>query len=646
MIERLVTYLPYGVGGLVLCLLLWYGAGLWRESRAFVVACGAATDMLRGMGRSGTAGGLSRAQRDRFGVAAEKAEGIVGEWLRRVDRDLERYEPAVGTEGWHLTRPVAEVLPFEVATEGVYDHDAHEGVPAILTSIGLLGTFTAILLALVGLRVNPETNTVAGIDALIEGLSGKFISSVVALLASLLFVGLLRSRDGRAHRAYRGLRSELSRLPYLSANRVLLDIQRQGLDHSVSLSNISSDLVNSFVTTFNAEITPAFAGSVAEQVTPALDRLSATMDSLSATVGRLESSRQESVVGELRGLTESMQRSIDVSLREMGRQFSDSLSGSASGQFDNASQALAASAEVLREMNAQFSGMQAALAAIIDEARSSTQSQLVAGRDQTAAMTRLMEGLMERMEQSAQSNLDAVAGALTGVVGDLSNRVGALSADLVQRVGEAAETSRTVAGEVVENANRWSATTQERLERLLESIQARSGEFERAGTLLLSAHGSLKETLQQNQQALAAMGQAAGQVKSYSEALAGVGRSTETLQRQQAQTAVQVSEAVAQLRTAAERNQLLLNQYSTVFRQSEETFSQLDERIGSVLQTILARLNDYNGAVENNFRAIVSVANDHVPRMAEAFQNQVAALGEQMEELIEAMEGANRRLRA
>jgi hypothetical protein len=645
MIESLVTYLPRGLGVFVMCLLVWYSTSLWRESRTFIQACRTAADTLKAALKSGAPGGMTRAARDGFGVAAQKAQGVAGEWLRRVDRDLERYEPGLGTEGWYLTRPVSEVLPFEAAAVGVYEREAHDGVPGILTSLGLFGTFAAILLALVGLRVNPETNTVNGIDALIEGLSGKFISSVAALLASLAFVMLHRHRERQVHRAYRMLASELSRVPYLSSNRVLLDIQRQGLDHSVSLSNISSDLVNSFVTTFNAEITPAFAGSVAEQLAPALDRLAETMSGLSATVARLEDSKQESVVGELRGLTESMQRAIDASLRDMGRQFSESLSGSASGQFDNASQALAASAQVLREMNAQFSGMQAALGTIIEEARSSTQSQLVAGRDQTAAMARLMEGLMERLNDSAQQNMDAVAGALTGVVGDLSNRVGALSADLVQRVGEAAERSQAVAGEVVENAGRWSSATQEKLERLLESMEARSQDFERAGTLLLSAQGSLRETLQQNQQALAAMGQAAGQVKSYSEALAGVGRNTENVQKQQAQTAVQVAEAVAQLRLASERNQLLLNQYSSVFRQSEETFAQLDERIGTVLQTILSRINDYNGAVENNFRAIVSVANDHVPRMADTFQNQVAALGEQMEELIEAMEGANRRLR-
>lgn len=645
MIENLVTYLPIGLGIVVMCLLVYFGVSLWRDSRVFIQACGSAASVLKAALGTSPSGGMSRSARDRFGVAAEKTPGVAGEWLRRVDRDLERYEPGLGTEGWYLTRPVSEVLPFEAAAAGVYEREAHDGVPGILTSLGLLGTFAAILLALVGLRVNPETNTVNGIDALIEGLSGKFISSVAALLASLVFVMFHRYRERQVHRAYRMLASELSRVPYLSANRVLLDIQRQGLDHSVSLSNISSDLVNSFVTTFNAEITPAFAGSVAEQLAPALDRLAETMSGLSVTVGRLEDSKQESVVGELRGLTESMQQAIDASLRDMGRQFSESLSGSASGQFDNASQALAASAEVLREMNTQFTGMQAALGTIIEEARSSTESQLVAGRDQTAAMARLMEGLMERLNTSAQQNMDAVAGALTGVVGDLSSRVGALSADLVQRVGEATEKSQAVAGEVVENADRWSSVTQEKLERLLESIEARSQDFERAGTLLLSAHGSLKDTLQQNQQALAAMGQAAGQVKSYSEALAGVGRSTESVQKQQAQTAVQVAEAVAQLRLASERNQLLLNQYSSVFRQSEETFAQLDERIGTVLQTILARINDYNGAVENNFRAIVSVANDHVPRMADTFQNQVAALGEQMEELIEAMEGANRRLR-
>lgn len=84
------------------------------------------------------------------------------------------------------------------------------------------------MVALYGVHYD-EANSVrpiTGIGELINGLSGKFLSSVVALAASVLTVGerfLIR----RARRAYdRLLMLASTAIPYLSQSRILLDIQR------------------------------------------------------------------------------------------------------------------------------------------------------------------------------------------------------------------------------------------------------------------------------------------------------------------------------------------------------------------------------------------------------------------------------------
>jgi hypothetical protein len=56
-------------------------------------------------------------------------------------------------------------------------------IPGIVTGLGLLFTFVAILIALLDVRLT-GSKQVEGLDLLIKGLSGKFVSSIAALLAA------------------------------------------------------------------------------------------------------------------------------------------------------------------------------------------------------------------------------------------------------------------------------------------------------------------------------------------------------------------------------------------------------------------------------------------------------------------------------
>ena len=79
---------------------------------------------------------------------------------------------------------VEAIFNDSVATE----NQSYKNAPAIVTGVGLLATFVAILVAL--LDVQLANNRIQGLDLLIHGLSGKFLSSVVAIscAAALVFV--------------------------------------------------------------------------------------------------------------------------------------------------------------------------------------------------------------------------------------------------------------------------------------------------------------------------------------------------------------------------------------------------------------------------------------------------------------------------
>ncbi len=103
----------------------------------------------------------------------------------------------------------------------------YNSLPGVVTSVGLLFTFLAILVALLDVRIDTQTNQIEGLPLLIEGLSGKFVSSIAALLAATIFL-LVEKR--LAHRLSKGrlrLISSIDALvPRLSSLRVLADLQR------------------------------------------------------------------------------------------------------------------------------------------------------------------------------------------------------------------------------------------------------------------------------------------------------------------------------------------------------------------------------------------------------------------------------------
>jgi hypothetical protein len=102
-----------------------------------------------------------------------------------------------------------------------------DALPGWLTAIGLMTTFIAILLGLQNLRVLSNLE-VRGIAGLINGLSGKFFSSITALgcaiAVSMINYALTRAVDEQWGPLQRRLETLL---PHLTPERILLEMLRK-----------------------------------------------------------------------------------------------------------------------------------------------------------------------------------------------------------------------------------------------------------------------------------------------------------------------------------------------------------------------------------------------------------------------------------
>jgi hypothetical protein len=117
-------------------------------------------------------------------------------WWANVNERIEPYANNEDQDTWFLTESAREILPYDVVIGRHFNGTFLGAVPSILTGIGLTLTFIAILLGLLGVHYDKANavEPISGIDSLINGLSGKFLSSIVALCLSILFTLLERAK--------------------------------------------------------------------------------------------------------------------------------------------------------------------------------------------------------------------------------------------------------------------------------------------------------------------------------------------------------------------------------------------------------------------------------------------------------------------
>jgi ABC-type transporter Mla subunit MlaD len=565
-------------------------------------------------------------------------------WWRRIDDSLELYTSPEQKDSWFVLRPLREILPVEDVVGSHYHHAFHAAVPGILTGLGLALTFLAILLALAGVTYSKTdlTEPVKGMEGLINGLSGKFVSSILALVLSVLFTFLERATTRNVRRSHEELLALTSQVfPYLSPSRILLDLQRFASKQTVSVSHISSEVVDRFIGAFRTEVSPALAEGVSagmamrlqDEFRPTMQQMNGTLVDLRSAITSLESQKQESVTGELRSLLQSVETSIVGTLNKMGGDFHQALTGAATREFGNVQGTLESTRTVLGEMNGQFSDVQKAFSLIVQKAEEATSQQLLNGRQQTEALTAVMHALIEKLHRSADENVGSIRNQLTIVVADLSDRIGALSQELLSASQTATNHSQASAQKVIDQAGAWSENTARRLETLVESIESRSKDFNQAGQALMQAHGALKETLAQNSAAVTQMAAASGNVQAYSEALIAQVESLKTVQRQQTETTSKLQQASNSIVTVFNQHGDYLVQYQRIFSEYKQVFDTLDGRLAKTLETVQGGLQQYAAVMEGNFRDIVKITNEALPQIATTLSGQMSELETQLEEL-------------
>jgi hypothetical protein len=167
------------------------------------------------------------------------------------------------------TYPAAEFFSQETLFAGRLNLAFYHQLPSLMTGIGLLLTFVAILVGLS--KLHAEGAIIVGIDGLINGLAGKFLTSIVGLICANLFVMI-------EHRV-------VARLNHLHLE--LLDIidelfPRKTLEQMVENLALPAEGDRTAVARPSADLGDGWIQASADRLSPAVAALTAAVRSLNA----------------------------------------------------------------------------------------------------------------------------------------------------------------------------------------------------------------------------------------------------------------------------------------------------------------------------------------------------------------------------
>ena len=404
-----------------------------------------------------------------------------------------------------------------------------------------------------------------------------------------------------------------------------------------AIANISSDVVQSFGQLFSADLLPklasSLAGSVQTEMGPVLQEVAAGIRALEEGIKRLESGKQESIGAELRKLTESLEQSLTASLRQMGEQFRSSLAGTADAEFQQASGALKASAEVLRSMNASFENMQASMQRLLADAEQRAARTFEEGEGRTKALNELVERLVGQLNESATTSAGEVQRLLVEAVTGMSNKLTAVTLELEERVRDASAESlaanKKLVDEVAASAGRTSAET----ERLLASIGERSTDFIAAADQLRELRQGVERVLAETGQKVRDLQEAAAAFRVVATEARTISQSLRESQDQHRKASEAAAGMVSRVGEVAQTQVQAADRAKVAFESADKIMAELDQKLERTLTVIVTRMQDYNTQVESNFEKILKTVNAKMPELFDHLTASLQQMSDSVEEL-------------
>jgi hypothetical protein len=559
---------------------------------------------------------------DRLRELLDKSPLMADAWRTHCSKRVLRRTGERDEEVW-FTAPAVSTF-----SDGLFDLVLNRGfysaLPGVLTGVGLMFTFIAILIAL--LHVHLTDNKVQGLDLLIGGLSGKFVSSIVALAAATFLIliekPILRGLGLCLHE----FQVELDRfLPTLSEAQLLADLGRDIGEQSVAFR------------AFNADLSQRLRQSFTESMGPTLTRMVSVIEDLSTLLRAAEAQKQDSITGSLEHLLARLETSLTRTFDEMGNRFRESISGSAMTEFQRVGESLAGTAKLLESMNGQFHGTQAMLNEIVQLANKTTTEQLDMGKQQVEGLTQVLRGLMTELQERTGSSMDSMSATLTAVVHELTGKVTALSEQMSANMAQSSNAATSAASHVLQTAESWSERSAAQLANLLERYESHLGSAQELRRLLDDSLGGFMNALGQYRSVSQDVQQLTVEFHGAVTGVAGVVKGMRDTQDSVQQVLSLTARQIEALSVANGDQRQLWEGINASMDHYRQLFTKVDEDAASLLRQIAQHLRDYIETSQKGFDGLVEASNEHFANATQKLAGSVDELDEALQTLTETL---------
>ncbi|MGA2107777.1 MAG: hypothetical protein ABSH25_09035 [Syntrophorhabdales bacterium] len=580
---------------------------------------------------------------------------------------------------------VSEDIDQIVTNTKVIDHDGYKTAPTVISGVGLLATFLAILVALLDVRL--AQNRVQGLDLLVQGLSGKFLSSVAALGCATLLVqaekGLYRpvvSGMARLSVALRGV------LPRLLQAQIMSDLRT---DMAVQAKMFGA---------FDVDLKGAVKEGLSENLrsaVEALGKMASLQEELNRFVRENEAQKQQAMTDQLKAALQDFGQSLGASLERMANKFDEALALNTHGHFVQISESLSSAATLLQQVNEQLGRNQYVLIDLVDLARATTKTETEARKAQTEHLTSTIGEMMTRLQEKmaeTMTSIDTTMAAVTGnisdkvmevvdlagavtksetearkaqtehlaktvgelmtrlqekmaetmtsidttmaaVTGNLSDKVTEVSTEMATVIRETSERSTNKAKEVIDRASTVSSRSATHLADLLGR---HASELTRVEELRDMLDGSIKSfigSIEKHTRLTDGLQQATAQVNVGVASLGQTAKSIKESQESAARISASVSAQVELMKGVIQNHGEMWDRIKLSMVEYEKIFGAVEGQAGEMLGQIAHHLQAYSGATEKHFSNLALTADTLVSQATGRLSGSIKELSEQLDDL-------------
>ncbi|OPY77528.1 MAG: Chromosome partition protein Smc [Syntrophorhabdus sp. PtaU1.Bin153] len=493
---------------------------------------------------------------------------ILSSVISRADRN--------GDERFWITDDIGSVFDESAAPS----NQGYRNASAIITGAGLLATFLAILVALLDVRL--ANNRIQGLDLLIQGLSGKFLSSVVAVACATALVFF-----------------------------------EKGLFHPARVSSLA-------------------LGATLRSLLPRLTPSQILLDSHKETVEQLEALRSRDAELAI-NLSQALAHTIEPALSSMAVKFNESLTGAAQGQFGQMSESLGSTTQMLQQMNSQLVMTGNVLNELVELAKRTAASEAANRQTQIEQMTGAVGNLMGRLQDHTGESMGSLEKAMAAITLDMSRKMTELSARMAAVIEKTSEKSTGSALEVLDRAGALASRNTEDLAALLER---HSAEMSRVDDLRDALEGTLRQftsAITRHSETTEGLEKLVAGINRNISSLAGITKSVAESQETAAHLLSSSSGQIASLRGFAREQQEAWQRIETSMTGYETMFQTVNNHAKELLAQIARHLGGYSTVTEKHFSLLTTTADNFISQATGRLSGSIDELGEQLDELHDAV---------